>query len=257
MTSGNAPLLIRGRRVQNTGPGLATTTNGTLISGRGNCQALDLVFTTPVIADTRATLTVGGQNVLQGIDLCVLAFNALQGQYQSTLGNYGQNQTTQVAVINGDLLQTAQGYLLEYYENRYQQPGKIAALLAAPELATKRISIGGTVPNGNSRNFDFVIPKNRGTVWAVQLVVARDVTTNPVALVGGEITVSTNGVEIMQTVPALAAASDSSRKNFFPITIEAGSTISMFVDALATTIPITAALVLYFAPDKYCSKWQK
>lgn len=252
-----APLLVRGRALQGAPPASSVSTGGTLLSGRGPCVAVDLVSYEADLNNCFATFIIGGQNVLQQVDVNYYQHNALPGNYQPTFGNYGENQTLQVTVVNGDPLVSGNFSSLEYYANPYNVPGKVQTFLTSQELSTKRVGFGASVPAGNARTFSFVVPKNRGSIWAVQPYVSRRVTNNINDIRRSTLSAAVNGVEIIQTLPAAVAATDSSRKMLFPIDIDAGSTFEFTVDNLGGAVDLQASILLYFVPDQYCAAWQK
>lgn len=245
------PLLLKGSRLPSVAAGAVLNFSGTLVSGRGSCIKLDLVNSSQALLNqTFNTIQVGGQNVLQDASAGLFKWNSLPVQRVQLVGKFGENQSFQVLTANGSAV-ALQSNFLEYYENPYDKPG-VVDLLNNNVLATKQVSFSGTWTPGLDRTDTYVVPKNRGRIFAVQPYIDKDQAANPAGWELPQLTVSVNGVNIMETVTALTFTPDSTRQNFFPIDIEPGSTIQLRVNNTGGGATIFASLILFFTPDANC-----
>lgn len=218
------------------------------MTGRGDVVAVD--FVTPVTATdefSTITLSIGGQQVIQNGQPSEYKWNANPSMYKRTRGRFGENQNFQVFVVNASGAPLNIGFL-QYYENRFDG-ATVARLLADETLQTKRITFSSVATAGNSVTFNSIVPLNRGRVFAIQPFLTHAGFTDPAAFIGGAVSISVNGVQILERVPALALLSDGTRNNFFPINIEAGASIECELNANGSAAALIGGFTLYFAPD--------
>jgi hypothetical protein len=220
-------------------------------TGRGKCVALDLFNPSLIFLNgCLQSLTVGGQNVLDGLPAGLFKFNALPGTRLKIVGEFGENQTYQVLTGNGSVAAFVNSFL-QYYENEYATESNYK-LLSSKFLATKQLSFNAAAAAGANTSTNFVVPKNRGRIFAVQFFADDATGANPVGLYNADITVRVNGVEILETVPALLFSKESTRQNFFLIDIEPGSTLQVVVNNAAGAAIIQFSVNLFFVPQSNC-----
>lgn len=222
--------------------------NGTFLTGRGDVVAVD--FVTPLaVTDEFSTITlsIGGQQVLQNSMPSEFKWNAYPSTYKRIRGRFGENQNFQVFAVNASVAVLNLAFV-QYYENHFDA-GRVARLLADESLQTKRITFSSQAASGAVVTFQSIVPLNRGKIFAIQPFISHAAFDNPSNFVGGALSISVNGVQIIERVPALQILNDGSRNNFFPIDIEAGATISCELNATGSAAALVGGFILYFAPD--------
>lgn len=244
------PLLVKGVRLPSVAAGATSTASGTFVTGRGKCIKLDLINPSIIaLNETFNSLVVGGQTVLDAVPAGLFKYYAVPVQRVQLIGEFGENQTFQILTANGSVA-ALQSNFLQYYENPFDN-GRAVQLLNDNTLNTKQMFFSNLAAGGVDRTETFIVPKNRGNIFAIKPFAEMAFPGAPADLENAFMTISINGVEIIEEVSVLTFIAECTRQNFFPINIEPGSTLRFRLnnDSAAT---IFASVGLFFCPANRC-----
>lgn len=244
------PLLIQGFDLPDVAAGGNIGDRFVLEKHRGRTIYIDPMLneSNAAVLDCNITVALGGKTVLENSTLYEHDFAAWPRAYRLTECDAGPGQTLSVTLDNPNAFVAVSSNLHVYYENPYLNPKFLAAFNASKVNLKHKDYIQNNIAGAKQVQNKFDLPKERGDIIGVQIVVHSNGIT---PLYQSRISILVNGDKILDNAGLLLGAYQCGRPMLtLPCFIERASTVEILVDNNGAT-DFYAGARFYFAPDEY------